>query len=141
MSITSTSKIKHTELPTPKFKIKKTVSFSTIDIRLYEPAMSFNPSCSSGPALELGWNYTNSHIYLIDDYEAMTPSGYRRNSKELIIPLNKRENILKEVGYSRQQIENCIHVIEISKIKRRSSMKSLSNCFSKLFHMIPKPVS
>lgn len=140
MPITTTTRIKHAEISNCASKIRKRVSFSTIHIRLYETAMSYNPSCSVGPALELGWNYTKCDTYILDDYEAMKPSQTRRNSKELIISFGQRESILKSVGYSRRQIENCILIIETSKAQRRNSIKSPSNPFSKLFHTIPKPI-
>lgn len=118
----------------------KVVQFSTVEIREYDSKLSFNPSCSRGPALELGWRYNQSDSMPIDDYEASNPSGYRRTSKQLIISPEQREIILKEVGYSRQQIEDCINEILMSKLKSRSPRKVVAKSFSRMIQTIPIPI-
>ena len=115
----------------------KVVQFSTVDIREYESKLGTNPSCSRGPALELGWRYKKSEPILIDDYEASKPSSYRRSSKQLIIPPAEREILLKEVGYSRQQIEDCVRGILMSKLKSKSPKRAVAKSFSKIFQTIP----
>ena len=85
----------------------KSVAFSNIDIKQFEQQMDSYSAYSYGPALGLGWNCLESRSMSVDDYEVIRPSEYRRNSEEMIIPLSRRESILKEIGYSRRQIEEC----------------------------------
>ena len=86
-------------------KSRIAVGFSTVEIREYEVSLSSHSSCVDGPGLGLGWRYSNCHPITVDDYEKISPSGHRRDSQAMMIPWDKREMILKEVGYSRRQIE------------------------------------
>lgn len=115
----------------------KRVTFSTIDIKQFEQQMNSHSACSYGPALGLGWNCLDSKSISVDDYETIRPSEYRRNSQEMLIPISLRESILKEIGYSRKQIEECSRRTRISTQHKKNTVKkslslSLRRCVSKL---------
>ena len=119
---------------------KKEVRFSTVNIREYENKISFNPSCSQGPALELGWEYKMSRSFDVDDYEENHPSIDRKTPNEMLISPSQRDAILKEIGYSRRQIEDCTRIINASRPRPKSSKNSVSKSIVKMIlHPAPRP--
>ncbi len=111
------------------------VRFSTIDIREYDTVISTNPSCSSGPGLELGWGFSNSNSMLVEEFEEKFPSESRRKARDMIIPLGRRELILKEAGYSRREIEECRRKIYQVQFQQKSMKKTISKSFSKIIQI------
>ena len=121
-------------------KTNKEVRFSTINIREYENKMSFNPSCSQGAAIELGWEFETSRSFNVDDYEKTRPSTDRKSSDEMLISPNQRDAILKEIGYSRKQIEDCTKIIQASRTKSKSLKNTVSKSIAKMIlYPYPRP--
>ncbi len=123
------------ESTTSKMKSRIAVCFSIVEIREYEVALSSHSSCSSGPGLGLGWKYSNCHPISVDDYEKISPSAHRRDSQAMIIPWDKREMILKEVGYSRRQIEESRVLIHPK--NKRMKERTLKKAISKILQIKP----
>ena len=119
---------------------KKVVRFSTVEIRVYETSISPNPSCSQGPGLELGWAYLCLETTSVDDYEEKYPSKHRRNSANMLISLDMRELILKEVGYSRREIEECVRMKHTRMPNKKTHRaRCLPKQFSSIFRTISRP--
>ena len=113
----------------------RSVRFSTIDIREYDTAISTNPSCSRGPGLELGWGFSSLNSIPVEEFEEKFPSGLRRKARDMLIPLERRELILKEAGYSRREIEECRREMYTMQLKQRSMKKTISKSFSKVIQI------
>lgn len=79
------------------------VRFSTVEIRDYYVCIGDNPSVSRGVPISLDWDFDGEHSYEINVYEC-DRSRTRRHYDELIIPSLERIQILKSMGYSRQEI-------------------------------------
>lgn len=103
-----------------------------------------NPSVSSGPAISLGWEYSEIMTPSLDDYE--NARGKRRSKIEMAMPRHIREQILKmECECSRADIAGCIREINHIKFQRRKTVHNLNsskaeerleNFQRKLSHMI-----
>ena len=88
---------------------KKSVTFSVLDIREYEVTLGDHPGLfSNGPSLSLGWSYNNYRNINVDFYEAQRAITGRRKRDEMIMPRFERENLLRDFGYSRRDIEKSV---------------------------------
>ena len=79
------------------------VSFSTIQFRWYEQIIGDQP-CFPGPPLGLGWQYDESKVLSLDDYEKYRQAGKRRDMTEMKMPAGVRTARLREWGYSVKEI-------------------------------------
>ena len=107
----------------PITKNKRSVSFDRIDIREYQRTVGDNPSVSSGPALSLAWDYSDSVRSTVDNYES--ERGSRRKMMEMVVPRFERELLLKDSGVSRKEMAQCVRTINHIKAKRRQTVNNL----------------
>lgn len=70
---------------------RKTVKFSTLEIREHAVVLGTNPSTSHGASLEIDWEAQSSETFDLDCYEVLRPP--RRVKKELAMPGFVRENL------------------------------------------------
>lgn len=82
--------------------IEKTVSFDQIFVREYALELGDNPSCKRGPPLTISWEFEELGAFDVERFEEERPP--RRISREMIMPFEKREEILVQMGYSHTQI-------------------------------------
>eukprot|EP00814_Leptocylindrus_danicus_P021412 CAMPEP_0116020970 /NCGR_PEP_ID=MMETSP0321-20121206/10109_1 /TAXON_ID=163516 /ORGANISM="Leptocylindrus danicus var. danicus, Strain B650" /LENGTH=132 /DNA_ID=CAMNT_0003491753 /DNA_START=56 /DNA_END=451 /DNA_ORIENTATION=- len=61
---------------------KKRVQFSVVEVREYSVELGDHPSCSKGPPLTLGWDYSMSTFVAVDDFV-----NSHRSSRELMMPV------------------------------------------------------
>jgi hypothetical protein len=96
------------------------VSFSNLEIREYNVAISDHPYCSDGPPIQLGWNYSSLETLSVDAYEqARSP---RSTGNQLLLPSPVRRNLLLEVGgYSKQDLQWAWQEVERVKRERQIS--------------------
>eukprot|EP00814_Leptocylindrus_danicus_P018274 CAMPEP_0116013702 /NCGR_PEP_ID=MMETSP0321-20121206/5872_1 /TAXON_ID=163516 /ORGANISM="Leptocylindrus danicus var. danicus, Strain B650" /LENGTH=166 /DNA_ID=CAMNT_0003483279 /DNA_START=376 /DNA_END=876 /DNA_ORIENTATION=+ len=81
---------------------KKSVSFSTVQVRVHEFDLGDNPSCSSGPPLTLTWKYFLEFSSCIDKFEkGRELVGTGRKREEMVMSRYFREEIVRNRGYSR----------------------------------------
>ena len=83
---------------------KKSVSFSCVDVREYDVTLGDNPACSAGPPISLGWEYKNEIRQDLRAFEAKRYIARRKKKKELRLSSNMRKRLLKELGFSSDQI-------------------------------------
>ena len=101
--------------PQRRPEMKRSVSFSSIEVRGYGIALGDNPSCSYGPAITLNWDYNEETRLSVDDYEELRMIT-RRTKNEMIMPSIVREAIIMSNGYSRSEIKGVMD--ETKKIKK-----------------------
>lgn len=112
------------EIQTTSVDIPKlTVQFSTITIRDYPRSIGDNPASSCGPSVSIGWKHESECTVVLDEYEENRSP--RRVGREMIIPVKIREEILREMGYSRADIMKCIREINIIRGQRRRTYETL----------------
>eukprot|EP00541_Cyclophora_tenuis_P005529 CAMPEP_0116569110 /NCGR_PEP_ID=MMETSP0397-20121206/16104_1 /TAXON_ID=216820 /ORGANISM="Cyclophora tenuis, Strain ECT3854" /LENGTH=459 /DNA_ID=CAMNT_0004096623 /DNA_START=87 /DNA_END=1466 /DNA_ORIENTATION=+ len=105
-------------------KAKGRVSFGDVRLRVYERVLGVNPSCTSGPPLDLGWRYQIERRCPVDFYEANKPTP--RSPSELVICREERELILLSLGYTRRQLANAVRMTIRSKNQRRQTVHNLA---------------
>jgi hypothetical protein len=75
---------------------KKSVSFSSLEIREYEVVIGDHPCCTRGVPLSLGWEYSEAGFLNLDDYEeGRSP---RRSRVDLRTSSEERCEILSDVA-------------------------------------------
>lgn len=75
---------------------KKSVSFSSLEIREYEVVIGDHPCCSRGVPVSLGWEYHEGGMMNLDDYEeGRSP---RRPRCDLRTSSEERREILTDVA-------------------------------------------
>lgn len=101
---------------------KRTVSFDKVKIRVFNQALSDNPSCQAGgPSIGLGWDYSEKKDMKLDKFETKRIRR-RHNSKELeVLSPEKREKIARKLGYTDEQIKKNVRRVERAQKQRRST--------------------
>ena len=117
-------------MPTPPSSAPQTTDKATVvlpdsvEIRQYHRALSDNPSTSSGAPIGIGWRYDSEDTirFDIDEYERCR-EGLRRTKKEMVIPPDVREEMLREAGYSHREIFLAMQVAKKERAKRAASIR------------------
>ena len=77
---------------------KKSVSFSTVNIREHQVIVGDHPCTADSLPLSLGWAHAEeSHVMDVDTYEIIRTS-HRRCRSDMQLTFLERKNILKRVG-------------------------------------------
>ncbi|KAL9188075.1 hypothetical protein ACHAXT_006453 [Thalassiosira profunda] len=62
-------------------RMRRNVSFHSVDVREYDRTVGDNPSCRSGPPLSLDWSYSKKYQKNLEEYEAdRATERYKRRS-------------------------------------------------------------
>ena len=106
---------------------KKSVRFSTLEIRTYPITLGDNPSVSSGPPLTLDWNYTTVHTVAVSAYETERPPSSRRRPSQMVMPTSLRIELLTEDAHVgiRTIAEVCREVERCKRERRRTADAAL----------------
>jgi len=108
-------------------KIKRSVSFHSVQVREYSMTLGDHPAAKSGPPVTLSWNYNPSHaVVSVDDFETYRPP--RRSRSQIYIPPRRREDMLRnDLGIGNKQLQRAR--VEVSKIReqRQKTVATLHN--------------
>jgi hypothetical protein len=111
--------------------LKRTVSFSSLNVREYNIALSDHPSCSYGPPIQLGWDYRQKKAVQVEDYEEVKLKQPRRSRHDMVLSYNvRRYLLLKRAGYSDQDLEEAMS--EVERVKRERVVTGMFLPASKL---------
>lgn len=101
----SLARISQPVLPPRAPNMTSSVRFDSVEFREYRRSLSDSAATSSGPPIGIDWKYNPKDTVLVDlDQYEFGRVGSRRTKQELTIPPVVRETILREAGYSRNQI-------------------------------------
>lgn len=103
------------------------MSFSVLEIREYGIIPGDNPGVTCGCPLSIGWEYDGVYCFSIEEYEEQRAKP--RSMTELRIPSRVREDKLREVGFSRKEIQEGTKHATIARLQRRRT--------SELMHLAP----
>ena len=109
---------------TSSSSMKRTTSFSTLEIREYHITIGDNPGGRNGPPISLDWDYCEKSTVRvkIDEYEEMRPP--RRARHEMYMSGSIRMwTLMKELGYSLRDIESAAKEADSVRKKRHKSIK------------------
>ena len=104
-------------------KKKKSVSFTTLTIREYPIEIGDNPSVVKGVPITIGWEYLNEYNIGINAYEASRPN--RRYKLELRTESLYRVRMLKHLGYSTNDIRECLKQVNVERSRRQRTKEIL----------------
>ena len=99
------------------------ISFGHIHVRTYERILGDNP-CSNGPPLSIGWRFNHKRAVSVDDFERVRLVT-RKDSQDLILPRERREAMLMDIGYSRAELAESIRANIKIKSQRRQTVHNL----------------
>ena len=107
------------------------VTFETITVRRYPMEMGDHPSCSLGAPVSLAWDYIEEEPVDIDIYEC--ERGRRRPLGLLILSYYRRRDILRNAGYSDQEIQSVSK--KVAKTQRQRGVTRFFAPASRLEHI------
>mmetsp|Transcript_5653 Transcript_5653/g.6939 ORF Transcript_5653/g.6939 Transcript_5653/m.6939 type:complete len:178 (+) Transcript_5653:66-599(+) len=112
----------------------RSVQFDKVEIREYSITLGDNPSCSSGPPISLGWNYSDEEQSIpLEQYEQYR-DGTRRVYHEMKVPSSLRHHILKEWNIPTREIITAQCECQVVQQQRnRTAQKYQNNCRLKTF--------
>lgn len=102
----------------------KKLRFSTLSIREYPRVLGDNVT-TMGPPISLSWQYEDEIVYEIEDYEQAIQDT-RRTQSELKMPSSLRDTILREMGYSRGEIQDAVKSSNIARNRRKRTNETLN---------------
>lgn len=101
---------------------RKSVRFRDVQLREYELCLGDNPSVSRGAPLSLDWDIKTDLKYSLDSFEKSEHCAANLHLMENRSPLKRssleRLHVLKNLGYSRQEIKNATCEAERIKTQR-----------------------
>jgi hypothetical protein len=107
-------------------KIKRNVSFTSLEIRSYPITLGDAPT-SNGPPVSLDWEHDpqSTETHEIDSYEQHR-TNTRRSKHEMIMPPSYRKYLLmREAGFSRVEIQRAVEEARRMSKKREATRKNL----------------
>ena len=106
---------------------KRSVSFCEVQVRNYDRILDVNPSVTSGPAVGIGWNYSpeEDEIFSLENFEETREYSRRHSIQELALPRHKREDLLRNWGYTQREIAWSVRSILRSKNQRKQTVQNL----------------
>jgi hypothetical protein len=75
----------------------RAVSFGKVQVREYERVICYNPACSAGAAIGIGWKYVSQKTIQLDEHEKARYS--RRDKQDFRLGEVEREELLSSLGY------------------------------------------
>lgn len=107
---------------TPQISIKRTTSFSTLEIREYPITLGDNPGGAQGPPISLDWEHNKKQTKVIplEMYEELRPP--RRTRHEMHMAHNlRRWRLIREKGYTLKDLEEASRAAEAVRKQRKKS--------------------
>ena len=102
------------------------VFFSTVQIRHYERILDIHPCTSSGPSLGIGWSYCKQEEqYSVDEHEYQDHSSYNRYSYDLVVPKEERIALVKEWGFTDDDIAKAVRKQLRTKNQRKQTITTI----------------
>ena len=121
---------------------KESVSFGDVSVQEYPTELGEHPCCSHGVSIQIGWTALTSQTCSLDTYERIRSqekcSILRTN---LAIPLERRVEMLLDVGYSIHDIALATLKVEAIQESRRESLRQAKPVGRKRFHSIIESTS
>merc|ERR1712194_691985 len=101
---------------------KKKVTFGDLTISEYPIILGDNPACTGCP-ITMDWEPMRTYTRNLELHE-YTKTQQRRNRRKLVIPIQRRSQMLLDAGYTEEQI--IIRALQVAETKneREETIKS-----------------
>ena len=103
---------------------KISISFTTINVRLYPTIIGDNPATYRGPPLEMDWKPVRQYVIPLDEYESNRESERR---KKFVLTPKTRVRLLESLGFSRQEINRAVTAVAEARYQREETIKGLKH--------------
>ena len=103
--------------------IGKDCRFGTVEVRKYPITIGQNPAVSSGIPLTMEWDLLQNETEKcgIDQNERDHPAEFRKRGNDLVLDGLTRATMLKELGYSKEQLLEGLKQVDDVKQRHASS--------------------
>jgi len=102
------------------------VSFHRSEFQMHSMTLGENPAAVEGPPMSIGWEPFASHLWNVDDYEeAKERINASRSLSQMRMPADYRISILREAGFSMNQIIANKRLMSKLRIKRAETQRLL----------------
>lgn len=117
--------------------------FSTITVREYPRDLGDNITVM-GPPIGLSWEHQEEVVYDLIEYDEACQDT-RRTQSELKMPSSHRDKILRDMGYSRKDIQHAIKKSNVARGQRKRTVETLKlqplqEMFEKVVRVGSKPL-
>mmetsp|Transcript_13316 Transcript_13316/g.37486 ORF Transcript_13316/g.37486 Transcript_13316/m.37486 type:complete len:145 (+) Transcript_13316:240-674(+) len=118
----------------------KQVRFGDLTITEYPIILGDNPACNGAP-ITIGWEPIRTYTRNLELYE-YTRTHRRHGRKKLVIPVQKRSQILLDAGYTEEEIiKAALKVAQIKSQREETLNESQQKGFDKFSSNIRKGFS
>jgi len=106
-------------------KMRRNVSFCSVNVREYDRTVGDNPSCRSGPPLSLDWSYSKKYENKdLEEYELERSSTRVKQKSKLHVNKYKRRNLLSfHWGHTEEELKEARR--NTKKMQRQRSVTKL----------------
>ena len=101
----------------------KGVQFGVCEIREFPVTLGDNPGGNRGPPLTLSWDHHGTVSMPVEEFESQRPP--RRTGSQMNLPLSVREDMLRNAGFSRGEIQAGSKEVNKSRVQRRRTKELL----------------
>jgi hypothetical protein len=108
-----------TEQQVPENKVKR-LQFHDVTIREYPIICGDNPAGTKGPPLTIGWDCVSSVSISHETYERARGPNRRRQEQMKMVSMH-RENILKNLDFSRKEIDEATKAANNARYRRHKT--------------------
>ena len=109
-------------------QLNREVSFDSVTIRKYPMELGDHPSVSVGAPVSLAWEHDEEDTLDLDVYEC--ERGFPRKLRHLVLSYYRRQDILRNAGYSDHEIRKATK--DVSKTQRQRGRTRLFSPVAKL---------
>jgi hypothetical protein len=102
----------------------KRVVFATVTVYLHSMILGDNPSVSAGLPVQIDWKPVSSFTRSLDEYER--EKGPPRSMQKLKMSQVKRENMLKQYGWERDDVALVLHQVALIQASRAKNAGEIS---------------
>lgn len=102
---------------------RQRIKFSTLQIRHFPIICGDNPAVTFGCPLTIDWQYDDEVTLSIDEYEEGRSAP--RSMIELRMPSALRERMLRELGFSRMEIQQSTKAATIARNRRKRTEETM----------------
>lgn len=105
-------------------KMRRNVSFNSVEVREHDVVLGDNPACSAGPPIQLGWDPGPVQKVCINKYEATR--GPRRSQIEMRMGHKIRFKMLSGEGrYTMRTLNEATHRVQKERKERKKTKRQV----------------